>query len=64
MDPKMDSGMNAKNVKTLEEAIEVNCLPKELTPQQIIGVMDRLFVLEASIKKKKNLGNIGAVLFA
>lgn len=60
----MDSGMNAKNVKTLEEAIEVNCLPKELTPQQIIGVMDRLFVLEASIKKKKNLGNIGAVLFA
>jgi predicted house-cleaning noncanonical NTP pyrophosphatase (MazG superfamily) len=47
MDPKMDSGMNAENIKTIEEAIELNSLPKELTPQQVIGVMDRLFVLEA-----------------
>jgi hypothetical protein len=51
MDPKMDSGMNAENIKTIEEAIELNSLPKELTPQQVIGVMDRLFVLEASTHK-------------
>ncbi len=44
----MDSGMNAENIKTIEEAIELNSLPKELTPQQVIGVMDRLLVLEAS----------------
>lgn len=48
MDPKMDSGMNAENIKTIDEAIELNSLPKELTAQQVIGVMDRLFVLEAS----------------
>ena len=48
MDPKMDSGMAAENIKTIEEAIELDILPKQLTPQQVIGVMDRLFVLEAS----------------
>jgi hypothetical protein len=47
MDPKMDSGMGAENVHTLEEAIETKRLPhaQTLTIQQLIGIVDNLFIL-------------------
>jgi hypothetical protein len=49
MDPKMDPGMNAAQVRTLEERLQMNNIPHSsaLTIREIVGVMDRLFVFQA-----------------
>jgi hypothetical protein len=56
MDPKMDSGVGAENVHTLEEAIEAKFLPpaQALTIQQLIGILDQLFILLVLNIRKKN----------
>lgn len=50
MDPKMDTGMNAGDILTLDERIEQSKIPQDstLSVQQILGIMDQLMVLEAA----------------
>lgn len=55
----MDSGVGAENVHTLEEALEAKLLPpaQTLTIQQLIGIIDQLFILlvliTSYLKKKR-----------
>lgn len=48
-DPKMDLGLRKhQDVDTPEELIEAGQAPIDLSAQQLLGLMDRLMVLEAA----------------
>ncbi len=46
MDPKMDSGIDAEGVYTLEEARSLKLISDDLSIDQVIAIIDRLFCCE------------------
>lgn len=46
MDPKMDGGVGAEGVYTMDEMMKLNLLPTSLSIPEVLGIIDRLLGCE------------------